>query len=223
LPNYREKLTNPLSDEEFIAGMNRGPFVQKPQHPGYIAFLHYTGLRMGEALNLSPDDFTVNSENLMVSVAFPRELMKVIKNPDGTKTKIPTGKIVYERFKHSKQTPPLPLSLDLPFIDYVLQSIEEAKKQNLDRVWPYCRKTGYNIVHRVFKYPHYHRLSRITWFFQPHPEIDRPQGFSIAEVRSWTGLSLKALDYYVGLVGIERMGQSLLSTKNKKRKTKKHT
>ena len=81
----------------------------------------------------------------------------------------------------------------------IVETLKNRKPKEL--VWPYCRKTGYNIVKRVFYYPHYHRLSRITQFF-----LD---GYSIAEVKSWTGLSLKALDYYVGLVSIHRMGESL--------------
>jgi hypothetical protein len=43
------------------------------------------------------------------------------------------------------------------------------------RVFPYCGKTGYNIVRRAFKYPHLFRLSRITKFF-----VD---GYTIAQVR----------------------------------------
>jgi len=56
-------------------------------------------------------------------------------------------------------------------------------------------------VDRVFKYPHYFRLSRITNFFL--------EGWNIAQVRTWTGLSLKALNYYVGLVDITKMGETL--------------
>ena len=211
MPNYYEKITTPLSDEEFHKGMDKGPFYAVPQHPGYVAFIHYTALRCSEALSLKRKDFRLTDTNLMVTVAFPKEQKKRVKKLDGSVEVVKTGKIVMERFKHSKQTPPLPLSLDLPYMNFILDSLKDLQPE--DRVWPYCRKTGYNIVHRVFQYPHYHRLSRITWFFQPHPEIDRPQGFSIAEVRSWTGLSLKALDYYVGLVGIERMGASLVMAK----------
>jgi hypothetical protein len=69
------------------------------------------------------------------------------------------------------------------------------------RVFPYGSSTGYRIVRRAFKYPHYFRLSLITKFFQ--------QGYTITEVRSWTGLSLKALDYYVGLVAIDKMGKTI--------------
>jgi len=34
---------------------------------------------------------------------------------------------------------------------------------------------------------------------------------SIAEVQNWTGLTLGALNYYVGLVELKRMGETLKS------------
>jgi len=89
--------------------------------------------------------------------------------------------------------------LDAAYVGSIVDSYVGVKKEG--RVWPYCRKTGYNIVNRVFFYPHYFRLSRITRFFA--------DGFTIAQVKSWTGLTLKALDYYVGLVSITDMGKSL--------------
>ena len=89
--------------------------------------------------------------------------------------------------------------LDVPFVNEIVWALENTEKEQ--RVFPYCKKTGYNIVDRVFKYPHYFRLSRITNFFL--------EGWTIAQVRAWTGLTLAALEYYVGLVDISRMGQSL--------------
>ncbi len=50
-------------------------------------------------------------------------------------------------------------------------------------------------------YPHFFRLSRITNFFA--------EGWTIAQVHSWTELTLKALDSYMGLVDVDRMGMSL--------------
>ena len=181
MPNYKQKLTNPLTDEEFLEGMSRGKFVRIPEHQGLVAFLHYSALRISEALKLRRGQFRKVRGTLYVDVG--------------------------KRLKRSLETPPLPLSLKAPYMNKVLEVVERTMEGR--RVWPYCRKTGYNVVHRVFAYPHYHRLSRITWFFMPHPEIGRSQGFSIAEVRSWTGLSLKALDYYVGLVAIAKMGKAL--------------
>jgi hypothetical protein len=52
-----------------------------------------------------------------------------------------------------------------------------------------------------FKYPHYEGLNRVTTFFK--------EKRSIAEVQNWTGLSLQALDYYLGLVSIEEMARSM--------------
>lgn len=53
--------------------------------------------------------------------------------------------------------------------------------------------------------PYYFRLSRITNFFL--------KGWTIAQVGSWIG-SLKALDYYVGMVDVRKMGRSMLPEKN---------
>jgi len=104
------------------------------------------------------------------------------------------------RLKHGIHTPPLNIPLSAPFAKDIWNAVENTEPQH--RVFPYSSKTGYNIVSRVFKgYPHWFRLSRITRFFL--------EGWTIAQVRSWTGLSLKALEYYVGLVDIKRMGESL--------------
>ena len=169
---------NPLTDKQFIEGMKRGRFYKRPQHPAFIALIHYSAVRVSEALKTTRGQLRLTEDMLYYDVG--------------------------ERLKHSHKTPPLPISLSLPYVDCIVDSLTGLHPQ--DRVWPYCRKTGYNIVNRVFAYPHYHRLSRITNFFLG--------GFSIAEVRSWTGLSLKALDFYVGVVGIDRMGRSLKSEAN---------
>jgi len=173
MPNYKEKLTNPLTDQEFIEGMKRGNFVKMPEHQGLVTFLHYSAVRISEALNMQRKDFRVASNTLYCDI-------KV-------------------RLKHSHKTEPIPLPIGAPYVKSIIKSFEGLKPES--KVWPYCQKTGYNIVKRVFAYPHYHRLSRITNFFQ--------QGYTIAEVRSWTGLTLKALDYYVGVVAIEKMGKAL--------------
>jgi hypothetical protein len=178
MPNYNEKLTNPLSDQDFLEGMKEGKFVKIPDHVGFIAFLHYSAVRVSEALKMTKEQFRLTPNILYCDVGM--------------------------RLKHSKKTDPLPIPLDAPYVNSIWDTVVDTKKEK--KVWPYCRKTGYNIVHRVFEYPHYHRLSRITQFF-----LD---GYTIPEVKSWTGLSLRALDYYVGLVGISKMGESLKHGKN---------
>lgn len=164
---------NPLSDLEFLEGMKTGKFVTRPKHPGLIAALHYSAVRISEALKTKRKQFKLTPNILYYDVG--------------------------ERLKHSHKTPPLPLPVSAPYVGAIIDSYRGLDPEDL--VWPYCRKTGYNIVNRVFEYPHYHRLSRITWFFL--------KGFSIAEVKSWTGLSLKALDYYIGIVNIAKMGDKL--------------
>jgi len=107
---------------------------------------------------------------------------------------------VGKRLKHGMQTPPLNIPLSAPFVDEIVWSIANTEPHHI--VWPYNSKTAYNIVRRVFPgYPHYFRLNRITTFFE--------EGWTIAQVRTWTGLTLNALEFYVGLVDVKRMGESL--------------
>jgi len=173
LPNYEVKYTNPLTNEEFIKGMKKGYFVKSPDHEALITFLHYSAVRISEALKLCRSQFRIVRNTLFVDIG--------------------------QRLKHSKRTHPLEIPLTAPYVNTIAETLKNRKAKQ--KMWPYCRKTGYNIVKRVFEYPHYHRLSRITQFF-----LD---GHTIAEVKSWTGLTLKALDYYVGLVSIHRMGKTL--------------
>jgi integrase len=106
---------------------------------------------------------------------------------------------VSKRLKGSITTPPLTLPLTAPYMLELKEAIETTDPGK--RVFPYSPRTGYNIVRRAFKYPHLFRLSRITNFFL--------QGWTIPQVRAWTGLSLRALDYYIGLVDVQKMGESL--------------
>lgn len=106
---------------------------------------------------------------------------------------------VGKRLKHGIETPSLPLPFNATFMDDLVEAVKDTKQGA--RVFPYSDRTGYNIVARAFKYPHLFRLSRITNFFL--------EGWTIPQVHSWTGLTLKALDYYIGLVDVKRMGESL--------------
>jgi len=109
---------------------------------------------------------------------------------------------VGKRLKHGIETPPLFLPLDLPFMSELLDLIKDTKEKK--PLFPFSKKTSYNIMDQAgFHYSHYCRLSRITNFF-----LD---GWTIAQVHSWTGLSLTALNYYLGLVDIEQMGKSLMT------------
>jgi integrase len=108
------------------------------------------------------------------------------------------------RLKHGMDTPPLNIPISVPFGNELWGIIEKTEKNK--RVFPYCSKTAWNIVSRILPaYPHFFRLSRITNFFL--------EGWNIAQVHSWTGLSLKALDYYLGIVNVQKMGESLAKKK----------
>jgi hypothetical protein len=90
--------------------------------------------------------------------------------------------------------------MSLPYVDLIWVVVNRTKPG--EQVFRFSDKTAYNVVRRVFKYPHFYRLSRITNFFE--------QGRTNTQLKSWTGLTLVALDAYAGRVDIMKMGKSLL-------------
>jgi len=112
------------------------------------------------------------------------------------------GSIIFDvgkRLKHGKETPALNIPLEAPYAKEIWWCIQHTRKNK--RIWTFSERTAWNIFDRVLDYPHHCRLSRITRFFA--------EGYSIAEVQNWTGLSLKALDSYIGIVAVKKMGASL--------------
>ena len=178
MPYYRKhgKIATPLTEDEFKEGMHSGHFVRK-KHRGFCVLLYYSAVRKMEALRALREQFTIEPEAILFDV----------------------GERLKKQKSWFKETPPLLLPFKAPFMEDLREAIEHTRTKK--RVFPYCSKTGYNIVARVFKYPHLFRLSRITWFL----EHDWP----ISKVRSWTGLSLMSLEYYVGIVDIRKMGEDL--------------
>jgi hypothetical protein len=166
-----QKILDPITDEKFSEGMTKGHFV-KQSHAAYCVLLYYSAVRKKEAFK-------------------PRENFKITE----TDILFDVGK----REKGSAKTDPLPLPLAAPFMDTLKTQIEKTKPK--EQVFDFCPKTAYNIVRRVFHYPHLFRLSRISNFLA--------QGYTIIEIHSWTGLSVSAINYYVGLISTRRMGESL--------------
>lgn len=207
MPHYRKhgKIVKVVTDKEFAAGMEGGRFANF-QHKAFPVILYYSAVRKLEALRALKSQFTITDKDLIFDVG-PR-LKKIRRRRKGkTLSQKQIDKIMIKRWDQLS-TPPLPLPLDAPYMNLLVQRVQDTEGDE-DRVFPWCAKTGYNIIDRVFSYPHLFRLSRITWFFSPHPEIGRPRGFSIAEVKNFTGLSLGALDYYIGLADVQDMGRAL--------------
>ena len=102
--------------------------------------------------------------------------------------------IQFFRLKGSKQTDPTPI----PKTPYTNWLCNQAGP-----LFPWCRKTGYNIVHRTFEgfYPHFFRQNRY---------IDLAEKFSLATVVSYSGLNPLSVEYYITKVDIKKVGKSLL-------------
>jgi len=102
--------------------------------------------------------------------------------------------IQFFRLKGSKQTDPTPIP----------RTIYTSWLCNQDGpLFPWCRKTGYNIVHRAYEgfYPHFFRQNRYT---------DLAEKFSLATVVSYSGLNPLSVEYYITKVDIKKVGKSLL-------------
>jgi integrase len=174
MPNYtREgKQEIPLSSVEFKEGMEHGKFV-KDSHRAFAVCLAYYGVRKTEARRAKKEQFKIQGGLLFFDVG--------------------------PRLKHSKKTDPLPVPIDAPYINFLIDAMRNTPKG--ERVFDFSDKTAYNIIRRVWKYPHHFRLTNITGQFE--------RGKTITQVKSWTGLTLQALDFYAGKVDILRTGKEL--------------
>lgn len=162
----------PLSEAEFIEKMNSGHFVER-KHKGLIVLLYHTGVRISEALRSKKEQFRIGKDRIHFDVG--------------------------PRLKRGLHTAPLPILFEKPLTEEILWCIQHTNANQ--RVWTYCRKTGYNIVDRVFTYPHYFRMTKITMLFR--------KGFTIDQVRTWTGhKALGSLSPYVGFANVEKMAEA---------------
>jgi hypothetical protein len=204
MPWYRTegKILTPLSDEDFTRGMQTGLFYH-PRHRAYVVLLRFTGVRKLEALRATREQFIINRERGLISFDVGPRLKKLRHTQKGKLLTEAEYEALLKQRAGSLSTPALPIPLDAPYADYLRVAVETTPSGQ--RVFPYSEKTAYNIVRRAFKYPHLFRLSLITNFFLA--------GWTIPQVRSWTGLSLAALNYYVGLVDISKMGESFVKAK----------
>lgn len=183
MPNYTKsgKILIPLTPEQFHEGIEEGHFCRE-KHKAFAALLYHTGLRVTEVLRARKEQFSLQDDKIYFDVG--------------------------KRLKRGIKTASLMIPLDKPSASLIWDAIEDTKPKK--RVFPYCRKTGYNIIARVWSYPHHFRLTKITNLLTPRKNergVTIP-GFSIPQLKSWTGLTLGALNFYVGMVDIEEMGKA---------------
>ena len=102
--------------------------------------------------------------------------------------------IQFFRLKGSKQTDPTPI----PRTKYTNWLCAQEGK-----LFPWCRKTGYNIVHRAYPgfYPHFFRQNRVI-------KISIKRGD--AYVYSYMGICAQSIDHYRGKVETIDVGKDLM-------------
>jgi len=106
--------------------------------------------------------------------------------------------IQFFRLKGSKQTDPTPIPRT-PYTSWLCS--QEGK------LFPWCRKTGYNIVHRAYPgfYPHFFRQNRVI-------KISIKRGD--AYVYSYMGICAQSIDHYRGKVETIDVGKDLIEEIN---------
>ena len=182
MPNYsiEGKILTPISPFKFQDLMTRGEFTKVPDHRALLAVLYYFGLRISEALKLTRESFWIIDNVLYIEVGV--------------------------RLKHSRKTEALRVNIARPYVVDILKTLKTTPEG--ERVFNFSRVTGWRIARKAInRYPHFLRLNRITNLFMPSK--DKPNGYSIAEVRNFTGLSLSSLNYYIGLVSLGQIGDEL--------------
>lgn len=205
MPHYRKhgKIQDPLTEDQFDKQMKVANFIE-PSHAGFVVGLYYFAIRKMELLRTLGDQMRVTDTDVIFDVG-PR-LKKLRRKQLDPKTDLMIEltdeelEAILKKRKDDFSTKPLYVPLTAPHIHHLVKCINDTPHGH--KIWNFCPKTAYNIVSRAgFNYPHFFRLSRITNFF-----LD---GWTIAQVRSWTGLSLAALEHYVGIVDIIKMGRSM--------------
>jgi len=193
MPNYTKsgKQLIPISFEQFKEAMLNGHFVRE-KHRGLVALLYYTAVRITEALRSLREQYQISGQALYFDVGERLKKYHVIRFRNGKKLETP----IHTKPKGYTETMPLKIPLSREFADCIKDAVEDTKPRK--RVFPYCRATGYNVVARVLTYPHHLRLTRLT---------DLAKIFGVAQLKSYTALSLPALEFYIGYADIEKMGE----------------
>ena len=172
MPNYSDKILVPAKPEAFKEAYELGKFA-KQDHKAFFTVLYYLGIRCSEALAIKKEDVKIYPHSVFINVY---------------------------RLKNSRSTEPLELNREWLGVNHLIKVVNETEPN--ERVFPYCRKTGYNIIKRgIDAYPQYLRFSMITNFLL--------WGWSIPEIRGYTGLSVESINYYILSVDLKKRHQEL--------------
>ena len=164
------KILTSITPEQFEAALAH-PYNHALEYQAFIVLQYYTGVRVTEEVRALKESFQVTDKTVYWEVG--------------------------KRLKHGKQTPPLPLNLEQPHMDLLLEQINRTRKGkrvfDFDRTtaWRHCSKTGLG-------YNHLARLTAITAYLKA--------GYSVAHIVNFFGISVQTVNAYVGTIDLEEMG-----------------
>lgn len=165
------KNLQPITTEQFEAALKH-PYNQAVEFQAYTVEIYYTGVRVSEALRAVKEDYREDAKTLWWDVG--------------------------RRLKHGKETKPLPLSLEQPHMDLLLEQVNKTKKMR--RVFDFDRTTAWRHISRTgIGYNHRARLNLITLYLS--------RGWSVAQVVNWFGISVQTVNSYIGDTDMLEMGK----------------
>jgi len=172
-PHYSRqgKILDLITPEEFEAALTH-PYNHELAYRAFVVLLYYSGVRVSEALRSTKRSFQITETTIYWEVG--------------------------KRLKHGKQTPPLPLSLNQPHMNLLLEHIKRVRKG--DRVFNFDRTTAWRHFAKTgLGYNHHARLSAITFYLK--------SGYSVAHIVNYFGISVQTVNSYIGQIDLEEMGK----------------
>ncbi len=171
MPKYKHgKNTEPIEFSTFKEVMESKRFINPLHDRSFLSFLYWFGTRKSEAYERVKEDFTLTDTLLVVHCPAKKG-----------------GK------RETLQAP-----IDLPYIDLIIQQMEDTKKTRSNpegRVWNINGLKAWRIIKRSLGekyYPHFLRLNRAVHF------LDDPTT-TIPEMQSWFGWrKISTIDSYLG-------------------------
>lgn len=155
-----------------------------------LALLFWLGIRKTEAIGSKAHKYV-----LKPCKRRPEEIVKFTKAMPGIRQNdihIEGEWLVIqaEARKHGSREGPLRIPLDFPFVDLIVQQWKRTEPNQ--RVWAIPEVTSWRIMKQLDakKYLHFFRFNRITEMCN-NPQI------SIAELCSWTGLTVQTIEDYL--------------------------
>ena len=128
-----------MSPTEFAECMTNGHFAQE-EHKAYPVLLYYSAVRKWEGLRALREQFTIDYNDAILYFDVGPRLKKVRRRRKGKALSKKRYDEIFEKRKASITTPPIPIPMDMPFMEELIKRIEQAEFEQ-EPIFPWSPKT----------------------------------------------------------------------------------